>query len=229
MMRSSITALILSITAVGAQSPHSGTPQAEITDYAWLDIQIGSRRTAPLRVVVGLYGKAAPLAVTNFIGLITCEKGGEEYCYRNSEFMRIIEGFIVQGGWLKMHEGGEIYMKGFLRDAFNDDPGGSRDGSDHLISILKPDIYSERSPNLGGLQLKHSGPGVVQMGNSGPNTNGPSFVFMAGAAPHLDGKAYPCPTLSPTLQLCPNRNPLLQRSPITPHAFVSDPNPKSSD
>jgi len=162
MMRSSITALILSITAVGAQSPHSGTPQAEITDYAWLDIQIGSRRSAPLRVVVGLYGKAAPLAVTNFIGLITCEKGGEEYCYRNSEFMRIIEGFIVQGGWLKMHEGGEIYMKGFLRDAFDDDPG--------------------------GLQLKHSGPGVVQMGNSGPNTNGPSFVFMAGAAPHLDGK-----------------------------------------
>ena len=82
MMRSSITALILSITAVGAQSPHSGTPQAEITDYAWLDIQIGSRRSAPLRVVVGLYGKAAPLAVTNFIGLITCEKGGEEYFLR---------------------------------------------------------------------------------------------------------------------------------------------------
>ena len=109
---------------------------------------------------IGLYGKDAPLAVSNFKGLVTCSRPGPEYCYRASEFMRIIEGFIVQGGWLKAD--GVTYMRGFEGDAFNDDPG--------------------------GLVLKHSGPGVVQMGNRGPNTNGASFVFMAGAAPHLDGK-----------------------------------------
>jgi len=135
----------------------AGTTQAEITGYAWLDIRIGT--APPQRVVVGLYGKAAPLAVSNFKGLITCAKPGPEYCYKASEFKRIIEGFIVQGGWLKADG---TQMRGFEGDAFKDDPG--------------------------GLRLKHIGQGVVQMGNRGPDTNGPSFVFMVGAAPHLDGK-----------------------------------------
>ncbi len=34
--------------------------------------------------------------------------------------------------------------------------------------------------------LRHDGPGVMQMANSGPDTNGSQFVLMLGAAPHLD-------------------------------------------
>lgn len=39
-----------------------------------------------------------------------------------------------------------------------------------------------------GLRLTHSKRYVLQMANSGPNTNGSQFCFMLGPAPHLNGK-----------------------------------------
>lgn len=85
-------------------------------------------------------------------------KGGKPVGYKGCVFHRIIKGFMAQGG---------DFLKG--------------DGSGCTS------IYGDRFDDE-GFTHKHTGPGLLSMANSGPNTNGCQFFITCDACDWLDGK-----------------------------------------
>uniref|UniRef100_M4B514 Peptidyl-prolyl cis-trans isomerase n=1 Tax=Hyaloperonospora arabidopsidis (strain Emoy2) TaxID=559515 RepID=M4B514_HYAAE len=85
---------------------------------------------------------------------------GPEYSYKGSVCHRIIKDFIVQCG--DFTRGTGTGGRSIYGAAFDDEPN--------------------------GLRLQHSKRYLLQMANSGRNTNGSQFCFMLKAAPHLNGK-----------------------------------------
>jgi len=65
------------------------TPQ-EITNRVYFDIQIGDKPVE--RITMGLFGKAMPKTVQNFVSL--CESNA----YAGTTFYRVLSGMTVQGG-----------------------------------------------------------------------------------------------------------------------------------
>ena len=134
----------------------------EITARTYLDISIDGAEVG--RIVLGLFGLAAPITVENFRALCTCEtkKPSEMHqkplCFRGTTFHRIIPGFIIQGGDITHFNGigGESIYGGTFEDET--------------------------------FALPHSLPGYLSMSNKGPDTNGSQFFITLKAAPWLDGK-----------------------------------------
>jgi peptidylprolyl isomerase len=118
------------------------------------------------RLVIDLHSTACPKAAENFRALCTGEKGVSKACgkplhYLKTPFHRIVKGFVMQGG-----------------DVVRGDGSGKE-------SIYGPGTFNDEK---GGLALKHDGPGVVGMANSGRHGNACQFYITLAAAPACDGK-----------------------------------------
>jgi cyclophilin family peptidyl-prolyl cis-trans isomerase len=134
------------------------SPRTKVTTRVFFDVDIDDKPVG--RIVMGLFGDVVPKTVKNFqtLGQGNLYNKQKRLSYENSTFHRVIPGFMIQGGDFTHHNG----MRG--------------------MSIYGTKFADEN------FSLRHSGPGILSMANSGPNTNGSQFFICTSKTPHLDGR-----------------------------------------
>lgn len=123
-----------------------------------MDINIGE--TPAGRLKMELFSDIVPKTAENFRQLCTGEYrvNSRPQGYKNATFHRVVPNFMCQGG-------------DFLK----------ADGTGSFS------IYGDKFPDE-NFQEKHTGPGLLSMANSGPNTNGCQFFITTAKCEFLDGK-----------------------------------------
>jgi len=120
-------------------------------------------------IQVELYEEKVPKTVANFVKLV------KEGFYDGIYFHRVIQDFMIQTG--------DPQAKGTAGVDFT---------YDQIVGSSLP-VAGTGGPGYKfedefDASLKHDGPGVLSMANSGPNTNGSQFFITHVATPWLDGK-----------------------------------------
>ncbi|GLI64479.1 hypothetical protein VaNZ11_007754 [Volvox africanus] len=133
-------------------------PQRAENPVVFFDVNIGEQPAG--RIKMELFADICPKTAENFRQLCTGEfrKNGLPVGYKNCTFHRVIKDFMIQGG---------DFLKG--------------DGTGCIS------IYGSRFPDENFI-AKHTGPGLLSMANSGPNSNGCQFFLTCAKTEWLDNK-----------------------------------------
>ncbi|GES99974.1 peptidyl-prolyl cis-trans isomerase CYP22 [Rhizophagus clarus] len=122
----------------------------------FFDISIGNQPAG--RMKMELFADVVPKTAENFRQLCTGEfkKNGVPQGYKNAQFHRVIKDFMIQGGDFVKNDGTGSFS-----------------------------IYGEKFPDE-NFELKHTGPGLLSMANSGSNSNGCQFFITCAKCDFLD-------------------------------------------